>query len=255
MSPATAFPIQPSVWFLFSITMLLLAALSWSGDSGTWKADLLAAAIPAIWHSVGVAVRARSRLLRRVDEPAHLQVLGQIEEALIAQGDTKGGDRVGRRVVNEIWWSAAGSLQGAAAIAEELEELVGRRECHSALPAPAEQPIGTVVGECQGLTGDLWDRFSWVVEAHRLYGTDIEKILAAPQVSDLNHPETRAFVTDLVEAQDAPAGPCCRGRDRCRSCHRRSGPGVLLEQGGAVRRSRPPVRVRRQRADVIAGSG
>jgi len=175
---------------LVATVMILAAVVACSGGSKIWPGAVVAAIASAAWASIGVIIGARSGFVRRVVDPAHLAVLGRIEESLRtlrgSQGDT---GCVASTVEGRWWWAAAASRPAASSLAEDLEVLVRRRQQDTAEP-------------CQSIS-DLWDSYYRVVEEHRLYETDIEKILAAPQLTDLGHPETAAFVTALLAAQDA----------------------------------------------------
>lgn len=169
--------------------MILAAVVVCSGGSKIWPGAVVAAIASAAWAGVGATIGARSGYVRRVVDPAHLAVLGRIEESLRtlrgSRGDTGG---VASTVEESWWWAAAASRPAASSLAEDLEVLVRRQRQDTAKP-------------CRSIS-DLWDSYYRVVEEHSLYETDIEKILAAPQLTDLAHPATAAFVTALLEAQD-----------------------------------------------------
>ena len=82
---------------------------------------------PAAWHSMGVVVSARSGLLPRVDDPAHLEILGRVDAALTGIHELALGAPVLASSVEEFWWAAAASPRSALVCAEELEALLSFR--------------------------------------------------------------------------------------------------------------------------------
>lgn len=200
-----AYPVTFGV--LVAGTMLLAAVIAWFGGSRVWQGALVAAIAPAAWESVGVFIRDRSGLVRRVDDPAHLSVLGRVEGALRTLCRGQAGPPHLASTVEQIWWAAAASRQSASLVAEDLEALVRHRAGDRPSTSGGEQPAYPVpLGAPHRSIAELWDRYYRVVDEHRLYETDIEKILTAPQLSDLSNPVTAAFITALVEAQDALQG-------------------------------------------------
>ena len=189
---------------LSAVLTLCVAVVAWAGGSKIWQGALVAAIASTAWNSIGAIVSARSGLIRRVDDPTHLAVLGRVEEALRALGKAQGRDPRRSSADEEIWWAAAASRQAAGHIAENLEALVlQRRQDRPSSLFEGERPATPAALGMSHRTPDLWDTFYRVVDEHRLYETDIEKILAAPQLTNLEHPATAAFVTALVEAQEA----------------------------------------------------
>lgn len=89
-------------------------------------------------------------------------------------------------------------------MAEDLEALLRHRAPDRFSSSGGEQTADPApLGVPHRSIDELWDSFYRVVDEHRLYETDIEKILTAPQLSDLSHPVTATFITALVKAQDA----------------------------------------------------
>lgn len=197
-----AYPVTVGV--LVAGTMLLAAVVAWCGGSRVWQGALVAAIAPAAWESISVIIRARSGLVRRVDDPVHLAILGRVEGALRTLSGVQGGAPRLASTVEQVWWAAAASRQAAGLVAEDLEALVCHRAQDRLSSSAGQQPADPApLGVSRRSLAELWDSFYRVVDEHRLYETDIEKILAAPQLTSLEHPDTAAFVTALVEAQDA----------------------------------------------------
>ena len=204
-----AYPVTVGV--AVAVVVLLVALLAWAGGSMAWEGALLIAIAPAAWHSIGVVVRARSGLLRRVDDPTHLETLGRVDAALTGLHDLADGAPVLASSVEEFWWAAAACPRSASLCAEELEALLNSRASQRKrslglsprADSGASQPIHAVLQHRFFSAAELQDRFYSVADQYRPYETDIEKVSTAPQLSDLSHPATHAFVTALLATQDA----------------------------------------------------
>lgn len=142
-----------------------------------------------------------------------------------------------RRAPSQVWWAAAASPRSASLSAEELETLLNSRT------SQREKSLGRSPradsGAPQSDHAALQDRFYSVAEQYRPYETDIEKVSTAPQLSDLSHPATHAFVTALLAAK-THCRPLRWERPRQRT---RRTPSTSWKCAGALRRVRARTRL------------